>query len=201
METDETMVHGPGEKDKNKKCTYKDFKTTYPPVFNGELDQQKAYTWIREIEKVFEITNCLEEQKVKFATYSLRDEALFWWDVVEKTTDDKVSKLEDFKKLFREKYIPRNIENEMELKFLNLKQGNMSVAKYLSKFLKLSRYATYQVNTEARKCLRFENVLRPVLKDKVSILEIENFDVLVAKSNIAEKNEEERKKYLNTKKI
>lgn len=39
METDETMVHGPGEKDKNKKCTYKDFKTTYPPVFNGELDQ------------------------------------------------------------------------------------------------------------------------------------------------------------------
>lgn len=68
---------------------------------------------------------------------------------------------------------------------MNLKQGNMSVVQYLSEFLKLSRYAKYHVNTKARKCRRFENDLRPVLKDKVSILEIKHFDALVAKAGIA----------------
>lgn len=67
---------------------------------------------------MFEIIECVEELKIKFVTYSLGDEALFWWDAIKQTN---VSKLEDFRKLFQEKYIPRNVENEMNLKFLNLK--------------------------------------------------------------------------------
>ena len=49
---------------------------------------------------------------------------------------------ERFKRLFQEKYYPKYMQNQMELKFLELKQGNMSVLEYEKKFTELSRFVT-----------------------------------------------------------
>ncbi|XP_074377290.1 uncharacterized protein LOC141718808 [Apium graveolens] len=43
-----------------------------------------------------------------------------------------------FKELFFNKYFPTCMKNEMEMKFLGLKQEGMSVSEYLSRFLELS---------------------------------------------------------------
>ncbi|KAL8088548.1 hypothetical protein AgCh_038363 [Apium graveolens] len=46
--------------------------------------------------------------------------------------------------------------DQMELKFLELKQGNMSVADYESKFEELSRYVPSYVDTNRKKAKRFQ---------------------------------------------
>lgn len=49
----------------------------------------------------------------------------------------------------------------MEIKFLELKQGDMSVAEYEEKFTELSNYASHHVQDEKRKARWFEQGLKP----------------------------------------
>nr|XP_017217142.1 PREDICTED: uncharacterized protein LOC108194703 [Daucus carota subsp. sativus] len=179
---EQDRINNPEREGENKRrCTYKTFKDADPPIFKGDLDPHVANTWIKEMEKVIEISECLDEQKVKFATHSLRGEAVFWWDTVKQTEDCSTMTWTRFKELFFDKYFPTCMKNEMEMKFLGLKQEGMSVSEYLSKFLELSRFAPHQVNTEARKCQRFQEGLKPQIRERVSLLELEQFDKLVRK--------------------
>lgn len=187
-------------KDDKRRCTYKAFKDADPPVFKGGLDPHVANTWIKEMEKVIDISECLDEQKVKFATHSLKGEAVFWWDTVKLTEDCSKMTWKRFKEVFFDKYFPPCMKNEMEMKFLGLRQESLSVSEYLSKFLELSRFAPHQVDTEARKCQRFQEGLKPQIRGRVSLLELEQFDKLVGKARIAEREYEDRAQFFNNKK-
>ncbi|XP_074347679.1 uncharacterized protein LOC141686550 [Apium graveolens] len=149
------------EGENKRRCTYKTFKDADPPIFKGDSDPHAANTWIKEMEKVIEISKCLEEQKVKFATHSLRGEAIFWCYTVKQTEDFSKMTWTRIKALFFDKFFPTCMKNEMEMKFLGLRHKGMSVSEYLSKFLELSRFAPHQVDTEARKCQRFQEGLEP----------------------------------------
>ena len=48
----------------------------------------------------------------------------------------------------------------MELKFLELKQNNISVVEYEAKFTKLSRFVPEFVNTEEKRARRFQQGLK-----------------------------------------
>ena len=61
-----------------------------------------------------------------------------------------------FSQLFLEKYFPRFMENQMELKFLELKQNNLSVADYEAKFTELSRFVPELVSTKEKRARRFQ---------------------------------------------
>ena len=51
------------------------FQRNNPPAFNGGYNPDGAQIWICEIEKIFRVMACLEEQKVTFGTYTLVKEA------------------------------------------------------------------------------------------------------------------------------
>jgi len=51
-----------------------------PPPFNGGYNPDGAHNWIREIEKIFRVMVCPEGQKVAFGTYTLVEEAEYWWE-------------------------------------------------------------------------------------------------------------------------
>ncbi|KAL8148881.1 hypothetical protein AgCh_006039 [Apium graveolens] len=127
-------------------------------------------------------------------------EAVFWWDTVKQTENCSKIAWTRFKELFFDKYFPTCMKNEMEMNFLGLKQEGMSVPEYLSTFLELSRFAPHQVDTEARKCQRFQEGLKPQIREKVSLLELEQFDKLVGKTRIAERNYEARTQFFKNKK-
>ena len=50
---------------------------------------------------------------------------------------------------------PKHLENQMELKFMELKQKNMWVAEHESKFIELSKFIPHRVNTDEKKARRF----------------------------------------------
>ncbi|XP_058768803.1 uncharacterized protein LOC131642584, partial [Vicia villosa] len=75
-----------------------------------------------------------------------------------------------FRREFLRRYFPEDVRGRKEIEFLELKQGNMSVPKYASKFVELSKYYTHYYNDEARKlskCIKFENGLRDEIKQGI----------------------------------
>ena len=71
--------------------------------------------------------------------------------------------------------------------FLALTQGNLSLSEYLHKFNHLSRYSLYDVATEERKIDRFLGGLNQHLKCTLNMLNFTDFQTLVNKALIAER--------------
>ena len=88
--------------------------------------------------------------------------------------------------MFLEKYFPAYMTDQMELKFLELKQGNMSVAEYETKFTELSRFVPTYVDTERKRARRFQQGLKSWIRSKLAILELETYAAVVQKAMIAE---------------
>ena len=71
--------------------------------------------------------------------------------------------------------------------FLALVQGNESVGEYWQKFNHLARYSLYDVPTAERKIDRFLGGLNPQLRCTLSMFDFLDFQTLVNKAFIAER--------------
>nr|GEZ16336.1 reverse transcriptase domain-containing protein [Tanacetum cinerariifolium] len=61
-------------------CVYADFKKCQPLNFKGTKGVVGMTPWIKKMESVFQISGCVVENQVKFATCTLLDAALTWWN-------------------------------------------------------------------------------------------------------------------------
>nr|GEW67574.1 reverse transcriptase domain-containing protein [Tanacetum cinerariifolium] len=72
--------HEPKEVLVAKKCSYKEFISCQPFNFKGLEGAVGLICCFEHTESVFSRSNCTENFKVKFATGTLTEEALFWWN-------------------------------------------------------------------------------------------------------------------------
>ncbi|GKB72872.1 hypothetical protein Tco_0934284 [Tanacetum coccineum] len=63
-----------------RKCSYKEFMSCQPFNFKGSEGAVGLIRWFERTESVFSRSNCTEDCKVKFATGTLTEEALSWWN-------------------------------------------------------------------------------------------------------------------------
>ena len=64
-------------------------------------------------------------------------------------------------------YIPAGLLNRKLSKFLELKQGNMTVMEYVNKFNHLAQYAGTHVDTNEKKMDHFNHGLSCILQEKL----------------------------------
>ena len=170
------------------------FKKYNPPEFDGKFDVQKAETWLMKMEKIFEVLEVTDYQKVILATFTFTDEAEHWWRNTKGVLQVRNVQLtwESFLEEFHEKYFPRSIQDEKETEFINLKQedGDMSVDTYVAKFIELSRYSSYlkKCDDEPWKTEKLERGFKPEIRDRVAPQQIRNFNKLVEIARITENN-------------
>ncbi|XP_074363144.1 uncharacterized protein LOC141703561, partial [Apium graveolens] len=181
---------GPQDQQTPSTVTFKSFKSLNPPEFKGTTDPVEARVWLREIEKTFEIVDVEEEKKIIFAAYMLKGEANYRWEANKTLETTFPIPWTRFTELFFQKYFPKYMENQMELKFLELKQGNMSVAEYEAKFTELSRFVPYHVDTDEKKAKRFQQGLKPYIQNRIAVFKITNYTTLVQKAAIVESGSE-----------
>ena len=114
----------------------KQFRDLHLPEFDGSSNPLVAENWIRELEKIFLLTDISETQKVICASFMLKEGASHWWDMIKRAyhTDEHPMIWALFKTLFFEKYFPRVKREEKETEFRSLKQRNFSLVKYERKF-------------------------------------------------------------------
>ena len=74
--------------------------------FRGIFDPDIADEWIKEMEKIFSILTCIEEQKGSFAAYMLKADAEFWSNGTKSLLDNVGIHInwEAFKMTFYKKY-------------------------------------------------------------------------------------------------
>ena len=79
--------------------------------------------------------------------------------------------------------------------FVCLEQRDLTVAQYEAKFTELSRFAPQLIATEEEKALKFQDGLKPYLKNKISILKLGVYLEVVDRALIADKDNEELHQY------
>ncbi|GJT03070.1 retrotransposon protein, putative, ty3-gypsy subclass [Tanacetum coccineum] len=104
------------------------------------------------------ISNCQERLSVKYATCTLLDSALTWWNSHKRTirTDAAYAlSWRELLKLMTEVYCPRNEIQKMETKLWNLSVKNNDMATYTQRFQELAMMCTKMVPEEEDQVEKF----------------------------------------------
>ncbi|GJY02100.1 hypothetical protein Tco_0360252, partial [Tanacetum coccineum] len=73
--------NGNGENDGNNEgCTYNEFLVCKPRDFDRKGGAIVLTRWIEKMESVMDISGCVNNQKVRYASSSLINKALTWWN-------------------------------------------------------------------------------------------------------------------------
>ncbi|GJU38845.1 putative reverse transcriptase domain-containing protein [Tanacetum coccineum] len=107
-----------------RECTYPDFLKCKPLNFKGTEGVVRLTQWFEKMESVFSISNCTVACQVKFATCTLQENALTWWNSHVKTTTPEVAHAmpwKTLKKMMTDKYCPRGEIKKIEFEIWNLK--------------------------------------------------------------------------------
>ncbi|GJU08716.1 reverse transcriptase domain-containing protein [Tanacetum coccineum] len=124
----------------NKTCNYKEFRAVMHENFRGTEGVVGLTRWFEKLESQFGISNVAEGDRVKFASSTLLDGALTWWNVyVRSVTLDTAhaTPWSDFKAMFIRKYCPRNEVKQMENELWNLKVKGTNLTAYNQRFQEL----------------------------------------------------------------
>ncbi|GKC86424.1 putative reverse transcriptase domain-containing protein [Tanacetum coccineum] len=106
-----------------RECTYQDFMKCQPLNFKGTEGVVGLTRWFEKMENVFHISNCPKKYQVKYASCTLQDSALTWWNSHKRTIGTDAGYSMPWKalmKLMTEVYCPRNKIQKMETELWNL---------------------------------------------------------------------------------
>nr|GEU86225.1 reverse transcriptase domain-containing protein [Tanacetum cinerariifolium] len=106
-----------------RECTFQDFLKSKPHTFSGTEGVVGLTRWFKKMKTVFNISNCPPKYQVKYATCTLQDSALTWWNFHKRTIGVDaayVMKWAGLMKLMTEVYCPRNEVQKMETELWNL---------------------------------------------------------------------------------
>ncbi|GJU83954.1 putative reverse transcriptase domain-containing protein [Tanacetum coccineum] len=134
-----------------RECTYQDFMKCQPLNFKGTEGVVRLIRWFENMEIVFLIGNCLEKYQVKYATCTLLNSALTWWNLHKRTVGTKAAfamSLREIMKLMAKVYCPRNEIQMMESELWNLTVKNNDLAAYTQRFQELTMMCTKMVPEE-----------------------------------------------------
>jgi hypothetical protein len=139
---------------------HREFMSHKLPTFSSSPDPLHVDDWLKSVEKMLNIAQCSDREKVLYASGRLTGPAADWWDSY--VAADTITWAE-FTTQFRNYHIPAGLM-KIKKEFLSLNQGNMSVSDYRDKFIQLSRYAPDEVADDERKKEHFTEGLNGPLQ-------------------------------------
>jgi hypothetical protein len=118
----------------------KNFQNSNPPTVSKCTEPLDADDWLRTIENKPEYAGVGPNEKVLYATHFLAGAVGAWRETVRAMQPKGLVMTWDaFNTKFRKAHIPSGLIKMTRDKFLNLKQGSMSVREYLDKFTLLGK--------------------------------------------------------------
>nr|GEV84717.1 reverse transcriptase domain-containing protein [Tanacetum cinerariifolium] len=143
---------GPREIPVVKRENYKEFINCQHFYFNGMEGAIGLIRWFERTESVFSRSNCAEENRVTFATGTLTDDALSWWNAFTQPIGiEQANRITwtELKRLLTNNYCPRTEVKKMEDEFYNLVVKGDDLKTYVRRFQELAILCPNMVpNTE-----------------------------------------------------
>ncbi|GJZ78857.1 hypothetical protein Tco_0643694 [Tanacetum coccineum] len=106
-----------------RECLYQGFLKCQPLDFNGTEGVVGLTRWVKKMETVFHISNCPQKYQVKYATCTLLNRDLTWWNSHKRAIGFEAAyamKWTELMKLMTEVYCLRNEIQKMETELWNL---------------------------------------------------------------------------------
>nr|GEX05192.1 reverse transcriptase domain-containing protein [Tanacetum cinerariifolium] len=124
-----------------KRGNYKEFISYQPFYFNGTEGVVRLIRWFERTKSVFSRSNCAEENKVAFATGTLTNDSLTWWNsYAQPIWIEQANRITwtELKRLLTNKYYPRTKIKKMEDEFYNLSVKGNDLKTYVRRFQELA---------------------------------------------------------------
>ncbi|PON45789.1 hypothetical protein PanWU01x14_256640, partial [Parasponia andersonii] len=101
---------------------YEQFRRIKPSSFQGGTDPLIVEGWIKELEHVFRLLTCTDQQRVECAIFMMKGEAAHWWEMTDHIHNTQANPIRwnRFKEIFFEKYFPYSMRQAKEIEFINL---------------------------------------------------------------------------------
>ena len=136
--------------------------------------------WFRQVERTLEAMEITSNAtRIRLATFRLEGESHIWWDWVRVSRDPETMTWGEFRELFMGKFFPTSARHAKAREFLELKQGNMTVLKYVAKFTQLTRFEDDYVATYMAKVRKFEDGLKLSIWGKIVGFLLQDMDSMV----------------------
>ncbi|XP_022572856.1 uncharacterized protein LOC111214369 [Brassica napus] len=123
-------------------------------------DPFEADAWLHNLEQNFAATRCPEEFKKDVAVYYLEKDAI----------------------TFVRKYFPPEAPDRLEIKFMELVHGGLSVRKYEAEFTRLRKYVHYGRVDEMMIIRKFLRGLNPYIRSRLEAVEFHRLSDLVERA-------------------
>ena len=136
------------------------FRAHHPPTFTGGGDSMVADHWFMQIENVLEAMEITSDAtRIRLAAFQLEGEAQVWWRWARASRDIEAMTWAEFQELFMGKYFPETARHAKAQKFVELRQGAVTVMDNVARLTELDQFADDYVATDLAKVRRFENGL------------------------------------------
>nr|GEZ02511.1 hypothetical protein [Tanacetum cinerariifolium] len=122
-------------------CTYATFIKCDPLPFNRTEGTVGLCQWFEKLESVFQISECKEKDRVKFAMATLRGRALTWWNGKMKAMGIEAANntpWSEVRKWMTEEFCPWCVIQKMEQELYNLRMKGMDIDGYTNRFHELA---------------------------------------------------------------
>src|SRR4051812_39094276 len=172
--------------------TLQQFLAIGPPRFSEAQDPLEADDWLAEIKKHFKANAVRKEDYVTFASFQLQGATGSWYSTYKDNKGDTEITWDDFVKDFRDAHIPSGLIKRKREEFLALREGDRTVQEYNLAFVRLARYATEEVSTEAKRIARFRGGLATDIKYALTLSNPAMFSEFVDQAIRQESAEAER---------
>ncbi|GKB76476.1 putative reverse transcriptase domain-containing protein, partial [Tanacetum coccineum] len=153
-----------------RECTYPDFMKCKPLYFKDTEGVVELTQWYERMETVFRISNCTMENQIKFATCTLLESALTWWNSHVRTVGHDVAYAmtwKNLKKMMTNKYCPRGEIKKLEVEMWNLKVKGTDVIGYNQRFQELALMCARMFPEESNKIERYVGGLPDIIHGSV----------------------------------
>ncbi|GJW43911.1 reverse transcriptase domain-containing protein [Tanacetum coccineum] len=169
------------------------------PDFEGKSHPDEFIDWLYTVERVFDIKNLSDEQKVKIVAIKLKKNASMWWELVmkQRTREGKpnIVSLGKMKKKLMAKFLPVQFRQEAFIEYHNFKQsGGMLVEEFTSEFNRL-RLRCDVVEEEEETIARYLASLKPIISYVVQLQQYLSYNYVC---RLARKVEAQQKKKVSS---
>ena len=121
-----------------------DFCRLLPKTFSGTGTPLEAEQWLVDMANLLRAAKVPEVDQVEAVVIQLEDIARVWWLAEEPRMQRPVT-WRPFSDGFLARFFPKTAKREMEERFCQLRQHDLSVDAYVAEFVRLSRFAPSMV--------------------------------------------------------
>ncbi|XP_073120824.1 uncharacterized protein [Henckelia pumila] len=159
------------------KTLLKRFQSFRPPTLKGTENLVDCESWLDDIDQLFNSLDYTEDRQTRLVIHQLQGIAKNWWITTKRAIENRGTTItwDLFKTEFYKMFFQVLYRKDKGDEFANLKQGNLNIEEYVTKFDSLLRFAPHIADNEEAKDDQFINGLNSDIFVLVNIGRTDNF--------------------------